>query len=75
MNIQDSIGKGSGYIEIAYYMGVNDYFGPRITIRPHETPNYGHGKSEFEIDYYVQKSPPQINRLIYEEHWKNKFKR
>ena len=33
-------------------MGVNDYFCPIRTNTPHVTPNYGHGKSNFEIDYY-----------------------
>ena len=32
MNIQDGIGKIFGYIEIAYSMGVNAYFGPRQKI-------------------------------------------
>ena len=35
-------------------MGVNDYFGPRQTNRPHETPNYLPRKSKFEVDYYRQ---------------------
>ena len=34
-------------------MGVNAYFGPRITNIPHETPNYGPGKYKFEIDYRI----------------------
>ena len=44
MNIQDGIGKGFGYRERAYYMGVNASFGTRRTNRPHATPNYGPGK-------------------------------
>ena len=35
-------------------MGVNAYFGTRITNRPHATPNYLPEKSKFEIDYYRQ---------------------
>ena len=35
-------------------MGLNAYFGPRRTNRPHGTPNYGPGKSNFEINYYRQ---------------------
>ena len=35
-------------------MVVNDYFGPRRTNIPHAPPNYGHGKSMFEVDYYRQ---------------------
>ena len=35
-------------------MGVSDYFFPRIKNIPHATPNYGPGKSKFEIDYYKQ---------------------
>ena len=33
-------------------MGVNTYFGPRITNRPHADPNYAHGQSKFEHDNY-----------------------
>ena len=54
MIIQDSIGKVFDSREIAYYMVANDYFGPRRTNRPHSTPNYGPGKSKFEIYYYRQ---------------------
>ena len=32
----------------------NAYFGPRQINRPHTKPNYGPGKSKFEIDYYRQ---------------------
>ena len=35
-------------------MGVNAYFGFRIKNIPHSTPNYGLGKSKFEIDYCRQ---------------------
>ena len=35
-------------------MGVNAYFCPRILNRPHVTPNYGQGKSNFEFFYYKQ---------------------
>ena len=35
-------------------MGLNNYFGPRIKNRPHASPNYGPGKSKFEVDYYRQ---------------------
>ena len=35
-------------------MEVNDYFGHRRTNGTHATPNYGTGKSKFEIDYYIQ---------------------
>ena len=41
MNIQYGIGKWFRYIEIAYSIVVNAYFGPRRTNRPHTTPNYG----------------------------------
>ena len=46
MNIKDSIGKGFGYRNIAYSIGVNAYFPPRRTNKPHETPNYVPGKSK-----------------------------
>ena len=49
----------------------NDYFGPIRTNIPHETPNYGPGKSKFEIDYYRWIYSFQKNVLIYEESWKN----
>ena len=49
LNIQYIIGKGFGSREIAYYMGVNSYFGPRRTNRPHETPNYGLDKYKYEV--------------------------
>ena len=51
MKIQYTIGKGFGYQERAYYMGVNDYFSPIIKNIPHATPNHGPVKSRFEIDY------------------------
>ena len=35
-------------------MGVNAYSGPRLTNRPHETPEYGPVNSKFEVDYYIQ---------------------
>ena len=35
-------------------MGVDAYFGPICKNRPHTSPNYGHGKSKFEVDYYIQ---------------------
>ena len=54
MNIQYFIGKISGYRKRAQYIGVNAYFGPRITNRPHATPNYGPGKYKFEMYYYSQ---------------------
>ena len=54
MNIQYGIDKGFRSREIAYSMGVNAYFGPRRTNRPHSTPNYEPGKSKFEADYYRQ---------------------
>ena len=52
--IQDENGKQFGSIETAYSMGVNDYYGPRRTDRPHETPNCGAGNSKFEVDYCMQ---------------------
>ena len=54
LNIQDDIGKVFGYIERESYMGLNDSFSPRRINIPHATPNYGPGKSKFEIDYYIQ---------------------
>ena len=41
LNIQYAIGKGLGYQERAYYMGVNAYFFPRRKNGPHATPSYG----------------------------------
>ena len=32
-------------------MGVSAYFGPKRKNIPHATPNYGPGKSKFEVDY------------------------
>ena len=49
MKISYVIGKGIGYREIAYYMGVNGYFPPIRTNRPHATPNYVTCKSRFEL--------------------------
>ena len=54
MNIQFFTVNGYGHRERTYYMGVNAYFDPRQTNIPHETPNYGPGKSNFEVDYYQQ---------------------
>ena len=53
MNIQYVTGKGFGYREIAYSIGINAYFLPRRTNRPHATPHYGPGKFKFEVDYYI----------------------
>ena len=41
LNIQFVIEKGFGYRERSFYMGEYDYFDPKITNRPHATPNYG----------------------------------
>ena len=35
-------------------MLVNAYFGPRRTNIPHTAPNYGPGKSKFEVDHHRQ---------------------
>ena len=35
-------------------MSVGAYFGTRIINWPHATPQYGPGKSKFEINYYRQ---------------------
>ena len=35
-------------------MGVNDYFGPIRTNRPHATPNQGHRKLNSKMYYYRQ---------------------
>ena len=55
LNIQYAIGKGFGYRERTFSMGVNYYFGPIRTNRPHASPNYETGQPKFEIDYYRQK--------------------
>ena len=49
MNIQYAIGMIFGSRYRAYSTGVNDYFGPKITNRPNETPNYAPGISKFDI--------------------------
>ena len=54
MNIQYGICKKFGSRERAYYTGVNYYFGPRQTNRPHETLNCGPVKSYFEVGYYKE---------------------
>ena len=54
MNFKDLIGKVLRSIEREYSMGVNDYFGPRLTHRPHAAPKYGPGKSNYEVNYYRQ---------------------
>ena len=54
MNIQYEIGKGFGCRERSYYMGLNASFCPIRKNIPHAPPNYGHGKSMFEVDYYRQ---------------------
>ena len=41
INIQDGIGKGIGFREKSYSMGINAYFGPIQTHRSHATSNYG----------------------------------
>ena len=52
MNVKDEIGKGFDYRERSDSMGLNAYFGPIRTNRPHTTPKYEPGKSRFEVDYY-----------------------
>ena len=54
MSIQYFIGNGFGFQIRAFSVGVNAYFDPRRTNGLHETPNYGTGKSKFEIDYCRQ---------------------
>ena len=41
INIQYAIGKGFGYCERSYYVGVNAIFFPRITNIRYAPPNYG----------------------------------
>ena len=48
MNIQDAIGMIFASRERSYSMGVNEYFGYRISNITNETPNYGPGKYKFE---------------------------
>ena len=55
LKIQDTIGKGFGFREREFSMRVNAYFSTWIKTRPHATPNYGTGKSKFEINDYRQK--------------------
>ena len=57
MNIQYGIGNIFVSREIAYSMEVNAYFGPRQINIPETTPNYGHRKTMFEVDYYRQTYP------------------
>ena len=49
MNIQYEIGKEFGYIERAYSTGVNYYFGPKQTNRPHAIPKFGSGKYNLKL--------------------------
>ena len=72
MNIQNGIGKKFGYIERAYFMGVIAYFGPRQTNIPHATPNYRHGKSKFEVDYYRQTYFSSEKLAHIRKNWKNR---
>ena len=46
-------------------MGVNAYFGPRRTNRPHKTPNYVPGIYKFEVDYHrhIYCSPEKLSRI------------
>ena len=45
-------------------MGVNSYFFPIRKNRQHATPNYVPGKSNFEVDYYIQTFFLQKKQLI-----------
>ena len=56
-------------------MGVNAYFPPTRTTRPHAKRSYGTGQQNVEIDYYRQKYCFPENWFIYEESWKNKVKK
>ena len=64
MNVLAVVVKGFGSIERAYYMGLNDYFCPRISNRPHATPNYGPLKYKYKVDYDRQtyRSPEKVSR-------------
>ena len=56
-------------------MVVNDYFGPKITNRPHATHNYIPRKHKFEIDYYRQTYFPIKTGSYTRKIWKNQVKK
>ena len=71
LNIQYSIRKVFGYRERAFSVGSNNYYPPpRITNRPHETPNHGPGKSNFDMYYHRKTYSFPENWPIHEESWK-----
>ena len=47
-------------------MGLKYCFGPRRINIPHATPDYGPGKSKFDIDYYRQTyfPPGKLTRIL-----------
>ena len=49
MNIQDGIGKGLGTRERTQSIEFNAYFIPRLTSRPHATPNYVTGNISLSL--------------------------
>ena len=73
LNIKDRISKGFSSKERAYSMGINYYFGPIQTNRPHATPSNGPGKYKSEVDYYRQKycSPGKVAHI--RKNCKNQF--
>ena len=75
MNIKYYIGKGFGYIERAYSMGVNDYFCPIRTNIKHATPRYAPRNLILGYIITYRHIVLQKNLLIYEENWKNQVKK
>ena len=75
MSIQYFIGNGFGFQIRAFSVRLNAFFNPRRTIGLNATPNYGTGKSKFEIDYCRQTLFSQKNWLICKECWRNQFKK
>ena len=65
ISIQYEVSKGFGSRERAYSKEVNAYFGPIWKNIPHVTPNYGPGKTKFEVDFYRQKycSPKKLAHI------------
>jgi len=50
-NIHDAVGPGFGPRERSFCVGINAYFGSRMSSRPRVSPDYGRGEKLFKADY------------------------
>jgi len=51
-DMHDAVGGGFGPRDRCYSLGINAYFGPRRSARPHPTPSQGPGPNLYSSSYY-----------------------